>query len=190
MTHLKILGLCGSLRRASYNRAALNLAAAQMPAGMELKIADIDAVPLFNGDEFADGFPAAVSALRESMNEADGILIATPEYNFGIPGVLKNVLDYVSRGTRQPFACKPVAILSASPGMLGGARVQYELRKSLLFLEPMVMVKPEVFIAAAHTKFAADGSCTDAATVKFVAEQMAAFHDWVFAVRRMRHGVV
>jgi len=185
MERMTILGICGSLRSASLNRSAMRLASACMPEGMELIDADIGDVPLFNGDDFVAGFPAAVAELRQKIAQADGVLIASPEYNFSIPGVLKNVLDYVSRGSDQPFAGKPVAILSASMGMLGGARMQYDLRKSLTYLGPLVMNKPEVFVGLAHTKFLADGTCADEPTRAIVTEQMAAFRDWILGVRRM-----
>lgn len=185
MEKFTILGICGSLRGASYNLSAMRLTAACMPAGMSLVEAEIGDVPLFNGDDFADGFPPAVTSLRHAIARADGVLIASPEYNFSIPGVLKNVLDYVSRGSDQPFARKPVAILSASMGMLGGVRMQCELRKSLQYLGPLVMPKPEVFIGSAHTKFLSDGSCVDEPTRAIMTEQMAAFREWILAVRRM-----
>lgn len=185
MERMNILGICGSLRAASHNRSAMRLAAACMPEGMTLLEADIGEVPLFNGDHFAGGFPPAVSALREAIARADGVLIASPEYNFSVPGVLKNVLDYISRGQDQPFAGKPVAILSASMGMLGGVRMQYDLRKTLQYLGPLVMHKPEVFIGAVHTKLLPDGTCTDEPTRAIVTEQMAAFREWILGVRRM-----
>jgi chromate reductase len=127
-----------------------------------------------------------VAALRERIRRADAVLIASPEYNFSVPGGLKNVLDWTSRGEDQPWAHKPVALLTASPGPLGGARVQYDLRKVMLYLNAMVLVKPEVFIAQAATKFDAQGQCTDETTRKFVGEQMAAFERWIAGVGRMR----
>jgi chromate reductase len=187
MSTLDILGLCGSLRAGSLNRHALNLAGASMPASMKLDVADWRDIPVFDGDVFAQGLPPAVAALRERVRRADAVLIATPEYNFSVPGGLKNVLDWLSRGDDQPFAMKPVAILTASPGPLGGARVQYDLRKVLLFLNSMVLAKPEVFIGMAATKFdAATGECTDETTRKFVAAQMQAFEAWIAGVKRMR----
>ncbi len=187
MTTLDIVGLCGSLRAGSINRLALKLAGEAMPTSMRLDVADWREVPIFDGDVFAQGLPPAVAALRERVRRADGVLIATPEYNFSVPGGLKNVLDWLSRGDDQPFAQKPVAILSASPGPLGGARVQYELRKVMLFLNASVLVKPEVFIGGAVGKFdAATGACTDETTRKFVGDQMAAFERWIAAVGRMR----
>ena len=185
MTTLDIVGLCGSLRAGSYNRMALEFAGTVMPAGMKLEIAEIRTVPPFDADVLARGFPPEVHALRERIRRADGVLIVTAEYNFSIPGVLKNALDWISRGADQPFAMKPVAIMSASPGPLGGARVQYDLRKVLLFMNAMVLAKPEVFIGLANTKFDANRQCTDEATRKFVTDQMSSFERWIQGVRRM-----
>jgi chromate reductase len=187
MSTLDIVGLCGSLRAASLNHMALKLAGEMMPASMTLEIAEWRDIPVFDGDVFAHGLPAPVAALRERIRRADAVLIATPEYNFSVPGGLKNVLDWISRGDDQPFAMKPVAMLTASPGPLGGARVQYDLRKVMLFLNSMVLAKPEVFIGMAATKFdAGTGACTDETTRKFVAAQMTAFEAWIAGVKRMR----
>jgi chromate reductase, NAD(P)H dehydrogenase (quinone) len=188
MSHLDIVGLCGSLRAQSINRKALNLAGELMPAGMELETVDWRAVPVFDADDMAQGLPDSVTTLRERIRRADGVVIASPEYNFSIPGGLKNVIDWLSRGDDQPFAHKPVAILSASPGAVGGARMQYDLRKVMLFLNAATMVKPEVFIGGAAAKFDADGRCTDETTCKFVGDQMAAFARWIDAVKRMHAG--
>lgn len=185
-TPLDIVGLCGSLRHASINRAALRLAGEMMPAGMTLDIAEIRDIPFFDGDVMAQGWPAAVAALRERIRKADAVVIATPEYNFSTPGVLKNTLDWLSRGEDQPFAFKPVAILSASPGPLGGARVQYDLRRVMLFMNAQVLAKPEVFIGGAGAKFSPEGVCTDATTRQFVGDQMAAFAHWIAGVQRMK----
>jgi chromate reductase, NAD(P)H dehydrogenase (quinone) len=188
MSTLDIVGLCGSLRQASYNHMALRLAGEQMPASMKLETLDWRDVPVFDGDVFAKGLPPAVAALRERIRRADGVLIVSPEYNFSIPGGLKNVLDWLSRGEDQPWALKPVAIMSASMGPLGGARLQYDLRKVLLFLNAMVLAKPEVFIGMAHTKFGADGKCTDETTRKFAGDQMTAFERWIAGVKRLKAG--
>jgi len=185
MSTLDIVGLCGSLRAGSFNRMALELAGALMPQGMRLDIAEFRTVPPFDSDVFARGFPPEVSALRERIRHADGVLIATAEYNFSIPGVLKNAIDWVSRGNDQPFAMKPIAIMSASPGPLGGARVQYDLRRVLLFLNAMVLAKPEVFIGMVNTKFDANRQCIDEGTRKFVTDQMLSFERWIQGVRRM-----
>ena len=188
MTTLDIVGLCGSLRKASLNRSALRLAGELMPASMKLDIADWRDVPVFDGDVLAQGLPPAVAALKERIRRADGVVIATPEYNFSVPGGLKNVIDWLSRGDDQPWAHKPVAILSATPGPLGGARMQYDLRKVMLFLNAMPLVKPEVFIGMAAGKFDAEGRCTDDGTRKFVGDQMAAFEKWIVGVGRLRAG--
>jgi chromate reductase len=189
MSTLDIVGLCGSLRAGSINRMALKLAGACMPSSMTLDIVDWRDVPVFDGDVFAKGLPPVVAALRERIRKADAVVIATPEYNFSVPGGLKNVLDWLSRGDDQPWIYKPVAILTASPGPVGGARVQYDLRKVLLFLNAMVLTKPEVFIAHAAGKFdAATGACTDETTRKFVTDQMAAFERWIGGVQRFRAG--
>ena len=186
MSTLDIVGLCGSLRKASLNRNALRLAGEVMPATLRLDTVEWRELPVFDGDVLAAGLPASVAALRERIGRADGVVIATPEYNFSIPGGLKNALDWTSRGEDQPWAGKPVAMLTASPGPLGGARVQYDLRKVMLFLNAMVLVKPEVFIGQATTKFDAEGRCSDDTTRKFVTDQMAAFGRWIEATQRMK----
>lgn len=182
---LRIAALCGSLRQGSLNRKALALASHSLPEGCEVDMLDIRDIPLFDGDVLARGVPEAVAALTHRIRQCDGLVIATPEYNFSIPGVLKNAIDWVSRGDDQPLNGKPVAILSASPGPLGGARVQYDLRKVMLFVNAMVLIKPEVFIGAAAGKFSASGECTDEPTRSFVAQQMNAFVKWIDEVRRM-----
>lgn len=186
MSTLDIVGLCGSLRKASLNHAALRLAGELMPASMKLDIVDWREVPVFDGDVLAQGVPAPVAALRERIRRADGVLIASPEYNYSVPGGLKNVIDWVSRGDDQPMAGKPLALLSASPGMLGGSRMQYDLRKIMLFLNAATMVKPEVFIGGAGSKFDAEGRCTDEGTRKAVGAQMLAFEAWIAGMRRMK----
>ena len=183
---LDIVGICGSLRKASLNRAALRLAGELMPPTMKLDIIDWRGVPVFDGDVFAQGLPPAVATLRERLHRADGIVIATPEYNFSVPGGLKNFIDWVSRGDDHPWTGKPVAMLSASGGPLGGARMQYDLRKVMLYLNAAPLVKPEVFIGMAGTKFDAEGRCNDEGTKKFVGDQMAAFERWIAANARMR----
>ncbi|HSV82844.1 MAG TPA: NADPH-dependent FMN reductase [Ramlibacter sp.] len=184
-SNLKIAGLCGSLRDASINRHALRTAGSLMPEGMRLEIAEFREVPMFDADVLRQGLPAPVHALREALRHADGVLIATPEYNFSIPGGLKNALDWISRGEDQPLAFKPVAILSAAPGPVGGARMQYDLRKVLLFMNAQVLAKPEVFVTLAEKKFDAQGRCIDEGTREVIAAQMMAFHEWVGMVRAM-----
>jgi len=180
-----LVGLCGSLRAGSFNHHALALAGEVLPAGTTLDLLDWRELPIFDADLLARGEPAAVTALKRRIGAAAGVVIATPEYNFTIPGGLKNALDWLSRGDDQPFLHKPVAILSAATGPLGGARVQYDLRRVLLFLNAAVLSKPEVFIGQAASKFDAAGRCSDEATRRFVTDQMQAFLQHIRRVQRM-----
>lgn len=182
MASINVLGICGSLRAKSFNRSALLAAAELMPAGMQLTVADYADVPLFNQDVQDKGIPEAVMHLAQQIREADALLIASPEYNFSISGVLKNAIDWLSRVPAPPFKDKPVAILSATMGPLGGARQQYDLRKVLGSQDALVLVKPEVFIGQAQTKFDAEGKLTDAATRKAVTDQMLALERWIARV--------
>jgi chromate reductase len=167
---MKVLGISGSLRQGSYNSMALRAAQKLVPAGMTLDVADISGVPLYNDDVRVAGEPAAVTALKAQVRAADAVLIVTPEYNFSIPGVLKNTLDWMSRPPEPPFDGKVVAIMGASPGPVGTARVQYDLRKVLVFMNSFTVNKPEVFISSAVGKFNAEGELTDEPTKKFIGE--------------------
>ena len=185
MATYKILGICGSLRKKSYNRSALLAAAALMPSNMQLAIANYDTVPLFNQDVQDQGIPVAVTQLAEEVRAADALLIASPEYNFSVSGVLKNAIDWLTRVPVQPFKDKPVALMSATAGPLGGGRHQYELRKILGSQDALLLTRPEVFIGAAHTKFDAHGTLTDAATRKLLSDQMLAFERWIERLQRV-----
>lgn len=166
----KVLAISGSLRKASTNTWALLAAQKLAPEGMEIELADISQIPMFNGDLQALGEPDAVAALKAQIRASDAVLIATPEYNFSIPGVLKNALDWVSRPPEPPFDGKPVAIMGVSPGPVGTARVQYHLRQVLVFMNTFTVNKPEVFISHSGNKFDADGNLTDETTAKFIRE--------------------
>jgi chromate reductase, NAD(P)H dehydrogenase (quinone) len=167
---MNVLGISGSLRKGSYNSMALRAAQKLAPAGMRIDIADIGAIPLYNDDVRLAGEPPPVAELKAKVRAADAVLIVTPEYNFSIPGVLKNTLDWLSRPPEPPFTGKPVAIMGASPGPVGTARVQYDLRKVLVFLDAFTVNKPEVFISFAQNKFDAQGDLTDEPTAKFMTE--------------------
>ena len=171
---MKILGISGSLRKGSYNTMALRAAQKLAPEGMSISIADISQIPLYNDDVRALGEPAAVTALKAQVRAADALLLVTPEYNFSIPGVLKNTLDWMSRPPEPPFDGKPVAIMGASPGPVGTARVQYHLRQVLVFMNTFTLNKPEVFISHAGSKFNAEGELTDEVTAKFITEMLVA----------------
>ncbi|MBC7601548.1 MAG: NAD(P)H-dependent oxidoreductase [Ramlibacter sp.] len=167
---MKVLGICGSLRKASLNMMALRAAQKLAPEGMQIEIADISAIPVYNEDLKAAGFPASVQTLRDAIKAADALLIVSPEYNFSIPGGLKNAIDWASRPPEQPFDNKPTAIMGASPGMVGTARMQYHLRQTLLFLNTQTVVKPEVFINMASGKFNEQGELTDEMTKKVIGD--------------------
>lgn len=171
---LKVAGLCGSLRAASYNRSALQAAGRLMPAGMNLRVASFAEIPVYCADEQERAWPSAVLALGEAIAQADAVLICSPEYNFSVPGGLKNALDWLSRLPRQPFKGKPVAIMGAATGPVGTARMQYDLRRILQFLDAQVLLKPEIFISNAKAKFDDEGQLVDETTLKFIGDQMTA----------------
>ncbi|MEA3194035.1 MAG: hypothetical protein QOD26_2368 [Betaproteobacteria bacterium] len=179
----KVLGICGSLRKASLSMAALRACKEMAPAGMTISIATIGDIPMYNQDVFDAGLPESAKRLHAEITAADGVLIATPEYNFSMPPVLKNAIDWVSKMPKQPFDNKPIAVFSASQGPLGGARVQYDVRKILVQLWGLVLPRPEVFIGAAQTKFDAQGKLTDETTRKFLNELLAGFKVWIERMR-------
>lgn len=175
---MKILGICGSLRRNSFNMAALRACADLMPQGMTLQITSLSDIPMFNQDVFDQGLPAPVKRLRDEIAAADGLLIASPEYNFSVSGALKNAIDWASRPPEQPFAGKPAAIMGASPGAIGTARAQYHLRQVLVFLDVHPLNKPEVMIGAAHERFDAQGQLIHEPTREFIGKMLAALAAW------------
>jgi chromate reductase len=175
---MKLLAISGALRKDSFNTGLLRAVKEMAPPEMEIEIVTLHGVPLYDGDEEArHGVPASVKALQARVKEADGVIISTPEYNFSVPGVLKNGLDWMSRGGN-PFKWKRVGVMGASEGPVGTARSQYHLRQNLVGLEAITMPKPEIFVALAPTKFA-DGKLTDETTRKLVVTWLAAFADWV-----------
>jgi chromate reductase len=177
---LRILGFAGSLRAASYNRALLREAQGLAPAGMTIEIFDLIDVPLYNGDVEALGDPPGVAAFKAAIAAADGVLMVTPEYNHGVPGVMKNAVDWASRPPRgAPLGGKPVALMGASPGATGSARGQSQLRQAFEFTNSYCMPQPEILVFRAHEKFDADGKLTDEATAKFLAAFLTAFEAWV-----------
>src|SRR6516165_3742651 len=181
---ITVLGICGSLRAGSYNKAALRTAIELKPPGMTIETADIGSIPLYNEDVRAQGFPPPVETLRRQIAAADALLFATPEYNYSMPGVLKNAIDWASRPPDQPFAGKPVAIMGASAGMGGTMRAQYDLRKCCVFLDMLPLNKPEVFISQAHTKFDASGRLTDDAARGFIRDMLVALDKWTRLIGR------
>jgi len=176
--NVNVLTICGSLRKGSYNGMVQRALPALAPEGMMLKEAPpFAAFPLYNADaQTSTGFPDPVTALADAIRAANGVIIVTPEYNFSIPGGLKNAIDWVSRLPNQPFAGKPIALQSASPGPLGGARVQYDLRRAMVFLDAFVLNKPEIFIGGCAAKIdEKTGELKDETTRNFIKQQLAAF---------------
>jgi chromate reductase len=175
---LTFLGICGSLRKGSFNRMALNVAFAQKPPGVEVIVADISDIPPYDEDVRAQGFPASVETLRQQIKAADALVFACPEYNYSMTGVLKNAIDWASRPPDQPFAGKPAAILGAAAGMAGSARAQSDLRRSMVFLDMHPINKPEVLIGQAQTKFDPDGTLKDEVARNLLRDMMANLAGW------------
>jgi chromate reductase len=184
-TSIRLLGISGSLRKQSFNSAALRFAAGVLPPGVAMETADLTGIPVYNEDlRGSGGFPAAVQRFREQIAAADGLLIVTPEYNYSVPGPLKNAIDWASRPPEQPFDGKPIAIMGASPGMLGSARAQYHLRQVFVYLNGLLVNRPEVMIGAAHTKFDEQGELHDETAKKLIGELLAALVNLVQLVRK------
>jgi len=174
---LSVLGLSGSLRRGSTNTALLRAIGAALPDGVTLQIHDYGDVPLFNSD--IEPRPAAVDALRSAIEAADAVVIATPEYNHSVPGVLKNAVDWASRPAyRSPFAGKPTAVVSAAASFVGGARAQQHMKTILLGMGVPVYIGPDVLVGKVFERMM-DGELTDEATLKVVARFGETFADWV-----------
>ena len=171
---LRILGICGSLRKASYNAMLLRAYRESAHPEASIETAHIDQIPLYNEDVRQGGFPPSVAQLRSQILGADALLIVTPEYNYSIPGVLKNAIDWASRPPEQPFAGKAIAVAGASPSMFGSARAQYDLRRCFVYLNAFVLNQPEVMIARAHERFDATGTLHDQGSQKLVVEQLKA----------------
>jgi chromate reductase len=177
---LRILGIAGSLRAGSLNRALLRAAAELAPPELAIETFDLAAVPLYNGDVEASGDPPGVAALKQAIAAADGVLMATPEYNHGVPGVMKNAVDWASRPPGQAaLGGKPVGLIGASPGITGTARGQSQLRQAFEFTNSYCMPQPELLVFKAHEKFDESGRLVDAATAQYLQRYLAAFAAWV-----------
>ena len=185
MADQKVLVICGSLRKASFNAALARALPALAPEGMKLITAPtIGTIPLYNADVQEAGFPGPVEEIAAAIRAADGVLFVTPEYNWSMPGVLKNAIDWLSRLKEQPFKDKPVAIQSASQGPLGGARMQYHWRMSMTFVAAFIFGTPEVFVGSAQNKFAKGTlELTDQPTKDAIKAQLAAFSKFIERVK-------
>jgi chromate reductase len=165
---IKILGIAGSLRKASYNKGALRAAQQLCPEGAKIEAFELDGIPPFNQDEEHNP-PQKVADLKNRIRGADAILLVTPEYNYGLPGVLKNAIDWASRPYGDnAWDGKPVAIMSAALSMGGGVRAQYQLRQSFVFLNMDAVVQPEVAIGNAPQRFDEQGNLTDETSKKLI----------------------
>jgi chromate reductase, NAD(P)H dehydrogenase (quinone) len=183
---MNILTLCGSIRAKSYNASLIRALPKLAPGGMTFTPAPLIAnIPHYDADmQQASGPPAAAMELGNAIREADSVLIASPEYNYSIPGALKNAIDWVSRLPNQPLAGKPVLLQSVSAGAVGGARMQHHLRQVLVFVDSLVFARPEVMIGLAASKFDEAGELTDETTRDLVRSQLAGFASFM---RRLAH---
>lgn len=182
---LRVLGICGSLREGSFNAALLRAAKERTPAGMRIETFEaLGSIPLYNEDVRQAGLPPAVADLRARIGDADALLIVTPEYNYSIPGVLKNAIDWASRPPDQPFAGKPVAVMGASPGRLGTARAQYHLRQCFVFLDALPVNRPEVMVAGANKVIDKAGRLTDETALELIGQLLSALAEWTHRLRR------
>lgn len=181
---IRVLGLGGSLRAGSYNRALIRAAQEVAPAGMSIEAFDLAQVPLYNADVEAQGDPEGVASLKQAISRSDAVLIATPEYNHGVPGVMKNAIDWASRPPRgSVLNGKPAGIIGASPGITGAARGQSQLRQAFEFTNCYAMPQPELLVFRAHEKFDAEGRLTDEPTRRFLGQYLEAFAAWVLRFR-------
>jgi chromate reductase len=175
-----VVGFAGSLRSGSYNRALLRTAKALAPPSLQIMICELDGIPLYNDDIETAGAPPSVVRLREVVRKSDALLIATPEYNHGVPGVLKNTIDWLSRPPRNnALNGKIAAVMGASLGMTGTARGQAQLRQALGATNTYALLQPEVLVAHAHEKFDADGRLTHQATREVLATFLQRFIDLI-----------
>jgi chromate reductase len=175
---ITVFGFAGSLRKGSYNRALLRVAAELLPEEAQLEIWDLAGIPPFNQD-LENQMPEIIKGFKAKIKAADAILIATPEHNFSVPGVLKNAIDWASRPYGDnSFEGKPVAIMSASTGLLGGARAQYHLRQTFVFLDMHPVNKPEVIVTFARDKIDEQGNVTDETTRKIIKQLLESLVAW------------
>jgi chromate reductase, NAD(P)H dehydrogenase (quinone) len=177
---VRVLGIAGSLRAGSTNRALLRAAVELAPDGVEIVLFDgLRDVPPFDQDVEARGDPPSVVALKQAIAAADALLVATPEYNYSVPGVLKNAIDWASRPPgRSVLNRKPAAIIGASPAATGTARAQLALRQSFVFTETLVLPKPELYVGRAHERIDAQGRVTDETTRKLLRTLLEALAAW------------
>jgi chromate reductase, NAD(P)H dehydrogenase (quinone) len=180
---IQILGIAGSLRRQSYNRSALRAAQQLVPEGATLEIFELDGIPGFNQDEEQNP-PDKVVALKTRVRAADALLFVTPEYNYSVPGVLKNAIDWASRPSGESaWEGKPAAIMGASIGNIATARAQYHLRQTMVFLNMFPLNRPEVMIGNAADRFDENGNLTDETTKDYIRKLLQNLVEWTRRIR-------
>jgi chromate reductase len=185
MNEIRVVGIAGSLRRASYNRGLIRAAAAVAPPGISIEVFDLAPIPLYNQDVEDAGEPLPVVALKRAILEADALLVATPEYNHGVPGVLKNAIDWASRPrATSPLTDKPVAVMGASPGRGSTARAQAQLRDAFVFTGACVMPRPELLVGSAGSLFDEDGDLVDPKLRASIGELVEALRTWTIRLGR------
>lgn len=183
MANVHVVALLGSLRQDSLNKRVLAQAYKALPEGMTMETAEIGDIPLYNDDVRAAGFPPAVQRLREQLARADAVLFVSPEYNYSIPGVLQNAIDWASRQPNPPFAGKAAGIMGAATGIYGTARMQYHLRQVLTSLNMHPVNKPEVMVPQVQNKLDEAGNLSDEATVGFIRQHLEALCDLALKLR-------
>jgi chromate reductase len=184
---IKLVGISGSLRKGSFNTMLIHAAKELLPEGMEMEIISFEEVPVYNADNdtpAAGERPESVRIFRDALAKADGIVIATPEYNYSIPGGLKNAIDWASRGTDAPLMNKAVAIMGATPGIWGTVRGQHAFHPIFQFLNMTSVRKPEVFIAKASEKFDESGKLHDEMTRKVIGQQLAELKKLIIQIKK------
>lgn len=180
---LKIIGIAGSLRKNSFNKMLLNELFSVAGENWNSQVSDIADIPLYNADVEAIGIPESVTLLGEKISNADGLIIVTPEYNYSIPGVLKNAIDWLSRLKTAPLKNKPVGILGASMSLTGTVRSQSHLRLVAVMTEMLIMNKPDVYVAQAQNKFTEDGKLNDEKTISVLKKFSDNFTNWVIKIK-------
>jgi len=181
------IAISGSLRKESYNTMVLKATKKLVPVEVSIEQLSIADIPMYDFDLYEKVFPESIEKICTSIKTADAVIIVTPEYNYSIPGVLKNVIDFLSRHPLKPFDKKAVGIISASPSILGGVRAQYHLRQILVAVNAMTMNIPEVVITQVNTKFDKTGNLTDEKTIAFLKKFIDALTDFA---TNLKHDVL
>src|SRR5688572_27976127 len=181
--YIQLVGMSGSLRKGSYNTMLLKAAAQLLPTDVSMEIISIEDIPIYNADldlPAAKQRPQTVEHFRKMLSDADGILISSPEYNYSIPGGLKNAIDWASRGEDSPLLRKPIAVIGATTGQWGTVRMQTAFHQVFLYLDMKPVYKPEVLVAKAENKFDKDGNLTDEMAKKLVTQKLEALKEMIF----------